>query len=329
MLDGDVAYGHVFDVRPVDALDRDSAAFLGEHQARGIRAGPRRAVDPAIPHLDAADVPARLGPDLEPVRRTVHAAVPNGDVLAGSGAPQDEAALQDDGVVVRFDVALRDPHPATGVRVDAVGEGVADGDVLDDDAVAAAEADAVVRRVPDRKPGYLDIAATTQRDRLRAEASVALHVDRAVPRDDDPAPPVAHEESVAEVVGLEVGVGHIRKPLARKEVGRPRARQQRCAPLDDEPDATPQLDAAGEIRTLPEHNRAARLRSRVDRPLDGLGVETLPVAPRAVVADVDDGAPPTHRNRRQHRTRRDEEAPARRLPGHASCYHRLRSPLRA
>src|SRR2546423_2016600 len=147
VANADPFQGDVFHVRAVDGLDRHTARLVQPvelgHAFVTTLSGPR--VEVAVLHAYPSHRAARLRTDLEAVRPGARTAAHDLDVLTRSGSAQEQARLHANRVVVALHVAVCDAHTTARVRIDAVGERVADRDPLHDDSVARTETHAIVR----------------------------------------------------------------------------------------------------------------------------------------------------------------------------------------
>ena len=161
-LDDEVGEQHVLAGGGVAAVDADAAV---------------RTADGGIGKHDAAEIDVGFQPEAEGDAVRFEHATGDDDVFAGSvaGGGDLAPALYADGVVAGLDVAVRDPHGAAAIDVDAVGihqsEVVEDGDALDEDAVAAGGAKSPGRRIDDADTADDDVAASEENDGLGARVA--------------------------------------------------------------------------------------------------------------------------------------------------------------
>jgi len=158
------------DVRKQDVLDDGGVAAVHADAAM-------RAADGGIGKHDAAEIDVGFQPEAKGDAVRFEHATGDDNVFAGSvaGGGDLAPAFDADGVVARFDVAVRDPHGAAAIDVDAVGihqsEIVEDGDALDEDAVAAGGAQGPGRCIDNSDIAHDHVAAAEENDGLGARVA--------------------------------------------------------------------------------------------------------------------------------------------------------------
>ena len=156
-LDADIGEDNIFHIAAVPDLDRNS---------------PVAPMDAAVAHQDIPEIRFAFGAEFDGRAGGDQGAVGDHDVLAGPVFLIVAGILENDGIVAALDMAVRNPHVFTVVRVDPIGIGhfqiIQKPDSVDEHIVAAHQMDRPERTVDQSDIPYRQMVYRFQKKQRHA-----------------------------------------------------------------------------------------------------------------------------------------------------------------